>query len=769
MQVFWILFKKEFSGCFKNGIAYVVVLIYLLASIGIAFYHGSYLAMHDAALYSLFMWQPLILMIIIPALTMRVWTEEYKSGTDEFLFTQPLTDRIPVLAKFSAVFSLLTMMSIFLLPFVFSSAMWLHLDVGNLICNFIGLELVMFLFSALGCLMSCLSRQMIIAYLLSAMLIALLIWLPSGHFYDIYNNFLFGEIGIFDVLYFVLLGCGLLILNILAVTLRRAVIHYRTLKFIVFGGLLSAGLIFCLLTINNLSHHKVDFTSAKIYTPKPQTEAIIENLNQPITLEIYVAQDYLSANPINQHFFEQILRFTKKYETISKGLIKVETLPVKAYSALEENILQRGLYFEENERGSRDYFGAFVKLGDGTETVIKHFIPQRYAYTEKDIDTALLKLTQPSLQKKIGVYIGQKKLQPLEGILLNLENDYDTIRITDNLPYISSKLDLLILINPKKLPELFLYALDQYIINGGKVMIFFDLYTNQQEDDVNKQSLNIIPFLADWGIDLTDYISNEGEIDNLFDVGKMLNIFTASIINVKNKALEVQPVIMAPDGMVGLILNGKFKSHYQENPFAENNPSLRSLPWTEENQATQITIIGDVDLLNDSYWSDSYSNDKSPYNLIPLAANGDLVRGLVDYMVGNNIYRTLPINAQNSNEQNILTQLYVASYRSNARKLDEYDTQIGQLKAEIVEKSKGNEKVLKQMLKTSSTGRQLAQTEQKFEQLQYKVKQGQTQKIYEIEIMQIILIPLELMLLLWLFLKSLEERQKRKIWEKFDD
>jgi hypothetical protein len=126
----------------------------------VAFYFGSYLDMHDTAIYALFMWQPLILVALIPALSMRIWTEEYKSGTDEFLLTLPLSDSVLVLAKWAAVFSLLSLMALGLLPFILYTASRLHLDFYNIMSNFIGLELMMMTLSSLGCLISSLSRQL---------------------------------------------------------------------------------------------------------------------------------------------------------------------------------------------------------------------------------------------------------------------------------------------------------------------------------------------------------------------------------------------------------------------------------------------------------------------------------------------------------------------------------------------------------------------------------------------------------------------------------
>ena len=102
MQQLWALFLREFRSYFRSFLAFMVFFVYLFVSIGSSFYFGSYLGMHDTALYALFYAQPIILAVLIPALSMRLWSEEYRLGTIEFLLTQPVKIMYLVLAKYLA-------------------------------------------------------------------------------------------------------------------------------------------------------------------------------------------------------------------------------------------------------------------------------------------------------------------------------------------------------------------------------------------------------------------------------------------------------------------------------------------------------------------------------------------------------------------------------------------------------------------------------------------------------------------------------------------
>lgn len=767
MRIFFTLLQKELSSCFKNCSAFWIFLIYLFVSIGTAFYFGSFLTIRDMALYALFLPQPIILAVLIPALTMRTWTSEYRLGTDEFLLTLPINDTVLVAAKIGAVWLLLSIMSLFLLPFVFYTSTWLQLDWSNLLLCWLGLELVFFMFTSLGCLISCLCRQLTAAYLLSVLILSLLTFMSFSGLYSVYKDFLFAEISLADILYFILSGCGFFILNIFALALYRSGKKQYIWRMSAFAILFLIGLSLTVISVFYLFPHKIDLTGARTYSLKQQTLDIIKNTDQAVTIDIYAAKDYLKQNPDNRFFFEQINRFVQKYQLKSAGQITVRSQIVEAFSDEEENILQKGLFFEENIYGSRNYFGAVLRLNDGTETVIRQFLPQRRQYIEKDVDTAILKLTQPEKIRSIGVYLdGQQNLDPFVSMFINLENDYNVINIEDNIYRISDKLDLLILVNPKKLPSVFLYAIDQYIMCGGKLILFFDFLTRSQSLDNNKKDLDIASFFPDWGIELQKDLPSEGELAPQFITGrKNLNILNAAEFTVNNENLQIEPFITNGKNYIGAILKGKIHSHYEHNPFADTNPSLRLLPYTELNENAQIALVGDVDLLDEKNWVGPQSSDRNPYSIIPTSANGEAVRALVDYMTGNSIYINLPINNNTGNEQNISEQMMQLAQKVYQRQIAQNNENLERIRAALYLKTGGDENKLKQMLQISSAGQELAKAEQQKENLAYLVQNEYTKQTHRALLLQIVIFPLLCLALLWGILRRRNKRRQKQISE----
>lgn len=773
MQQFKALFKKELNTYFKSYFAYLIFFIYLFVSIGSAFYFGAYLAMHDAALYALFYAQPIILVVLLPAVTMRLWSDEYRSGTAEFLLTQPLSDKLPVLAKATAAMVLFGGMTLFLLPFIVFTGTMLTLDWENIFCCFVGLELAIAALTALGSLISALNKNIFTAYLLSVFAMALWVGLPITYFYGAYNNFLFAQIGWPDLLYFVLLAGGLLFLNILALEFRRTVVRHKIAKFSGFATLLLAGLTITLAALYNILDAKGDFTRAKLYTPKEETEAILAAVNQPIELNIYAARDYISESNEYYHYFQQLRRFLEKYQSQTKGLIEVNTLVVEAFSEMEDNVLGKGLYFEENSHGTKNYFGATLSLRDGREYTIKQFLLERRAFVEKDIDIALLKLISPDLVKNIAVYLpSDQKLEPLESLFLNLENDYNVLNLKKDTFRLPNQLDAVILFNPKMLPELFLYAVDQYVMRGGKLIVFYDFLTANQTEIINADNIKMVEFFNAWGITLDKNFVDSGVLNPVFAQSSyLLKLDKATAFNLTeaNPQLQVLPFIKSENGLIGGVLFGHLDSVYQFNPYAEESIAAKMEDFVPFNPKAQVAVVGDVDLLDEANWVDKRSPDRNPYSVIPSSANGEAVRSLIDFMVGNQIYQLLPVNTYAANKQNIGQQITDAAYEKYAEEYLKTSAAIREINAALYEESSQNINKMRNLLEVSAAGQSLAQQEKKAETLLYLMKKEYSRQVNQMIFLQAFLIPLLLTVLLFVGALLTARRGQKKFAEKFNE
>ena len=172
------LFKKEVSSFFSSLTGYIVVLVFLCATglITWVFPGSEYNIIENgyATLDSLFILGPWLFMFLIPAVTMRMFAEEQKSGTMELLFTKPLTDMQIVVAKYWSAFLLVVCALIPTLVYFFSiyflSSPVGNIDIAGIAGSYIGLLFLCSAFVAIGLFCSVLSGNQIVSFILALIL-----------------------------------------------------------------------------------------------------------------------------------------------------------------------------------------------------------------------------------------------------------------------------------------------------------------------------------------------------------------------------------------------------------------------------------------------------------------------------------------------------------------------------------------------------------------------------------------------------------------------
>jgi len=193
------LFKKEINGFLNSLIGYIVIIVFLLMT-GLFLWvfpmQFNILDFSYANLDGLFILGPFVFLFLIPAITMRSFADEKKSGTLEFLMTQPLTDLQIILAKFLAgfalvVFSLVPTIVYYISVFRLGMPPG-NLDSGGIWGSYLGLMFLGMSFTAIGIFSSSLTDNQVIAFILS-LLICFLLYLGFDY---IYMFILSGKIGL---------------------------------------------------------------------------------------------------------------------------------------------------------------------------------------------------------------------------------------------------------------------------------------------------------------------------------------------------------------------------------------------------------------------------------------------------------------------------------------------------------------------------------------------------------------------------------------------
>ncbi|MFC2166388.1 ABC transporter permease [Acidobacteriota bacterium] len=217
MQNIKHIFKKEFKSYFFSPIAYIVISVFLLI-IGWLFYSTFFLD-RQANLTRFFSLLPVAFAFVVPAVTMRLFSEEINIGSYEILLTMPVTFRDIIVGKFLAAVGFIGVMLIPTLFYAVSTAFLGKLDLGPVIGGYVGAILLGATFSSIGILASSVTRNQVVAFIigmavcltLTLLIDFMLFFLPSflvGIFQYLSANYHFqniakGVIDLRDILYFV--------------------------------------------------------------------------------------------------------------------------------------------------------------------------------------------------------------------------------------------------------------------------------------------------------------------------------------------------------------------------------------------------------------------------------------------------------------------------------------------------------------------------------------------------------------------------------------
>ena len=194
------VFKREFLGYFRSPVAYVFLVIFLLASVGLAFFAGGFFKAGIATLESYFLYHPWLFLFLVPAAGMRLWSEEKRSGTVELLFTLPVTTLQAVIAKFLAAWAFLALAILLSFPMPLTLAYLGNPDWGVVITSYMGSILMAGAYLGITALMSALTKNQVISFVLSVFVCFLITLLGTSMFAGFLTGFLTLPVALSDVI-----------------------------------------------------------------------------------------------------------------------------------------------------------------------------------------------------------------------------------------------------------------------------------------------------------------------------------------------------------------------------------------------------------------------------------------------------------------------------------------------------------------------------------------------------------------------------------------
>ena len=238
-----VIARRELGSYFATPLAYVFILIFLVLAGVFTFYLGNFYERDQADLGPFFNFHPWLYLFLVPAISMRLWSEERKSGSIELLLTLPITRFEAVLGKFIAAWLFAGLALLLTFPLWLTVNYLGQADNGVIFASYIGSWLMAGGFLAIGSCMSAISKSQVIAFILTAAVCLLFVlagfplvlnvfkdWLPmlvvdtvaSLSFMTHFGAIAKGVLGLQDLLYFVSVIMVWLLANSVVVEMKQA-------------------------------------------------------------------------------------------------------------------------------------------------------------------------------------------------------------------------------------------------------------------------------------------------------------------------------------------------------------------------------------------------------------------------------------------------------------------------------------------------------------------------------------------------------------------
>jgi ABC-2 type transport system permease protein len=269
----------------------------------------------------------------------------------------------------------------------------------------------------------------------------------------------------------------------------------RLILALIFVGVISISAV--LLSRKGVGALQTDFTSDNLYTLSDGTRSILGKLNQTITLKLYYSRVAAMKGPDSIRFWNNYYLYVRdlleEYANLSNGKIKLELIDPRTYSADEEEAIRNGIKRFPISDDESFYFGMLASTEMGKDATIEFFEPNRQELVEYDVSKIVSSLMQRE-KRKIGIVsslpvMGPANMSPymmrmmqMQGkrpdppwmIVNQLRMDYEVQSLKLDTHQVPDDIDFLMVIHPKDLGQKAVFAIDQFVMKGGKLMVFVD-------------------------------------------------------------------------------------------------------------------------------------------------------------------------------------------------------------------------------------------------------------------------------------------------------
>ena len=524
------VFRREFRSYFDSPVAYVFLTAFLVLTGFLTFSVTMLYERRQADLGPFFFWHPWVYLLLVPAATMGLWADERRNGTIEQLLTLPITVWQALVGKFLAAWAFLGIALALTLPVAATVGYLGSPDWGAVVCGYLGSLLLAGAAAAIGLFASTLSRSSVVGFVIGLVLVFLLLiigfepvtgalgrWgVPAGlvdglaacslltHFESLQR----GVVDAADIGFYL----GAIVFFLAAaktVTDGRRGASKGVVGLVAVAAIaIAADVILANLPL------RADLTEEGLYTLSRGSRAVLTKLDSDVVLKYYVSSSSPEMPMALKTYSQQVRNLLEEYERASNGKLSLETYDPKPDSDAEEWAQRYGVEPQTTSAfGSPVYFGVVAVCGDREET-LGVLSPRTESTLEYDLTRLVTRVAWPE-RPVVGV------MTSLEGVLgeppnpmmmqmgrrpprgwaafAELAKDYDVRAVAPDAEEIDPAIKTLVVLHAKDLSDKTLYAIDQFVLGGGRLIACVDPMSVQDIMASQRQGQN--PMMPSGGGD----------------------------------------------------------------------------------------------------------------------------------------------------------------------------------------------------------------------------------------------------------------------------
>ncbi|MEZ5401195.1 MAG: Gldg family protein [Bryobacteraceae bacterium] len=613
--------QRELFSYFGSPTGYVFITLFVFLSAVAAFWQERFFLNNLCNLDQLNAWFPYLLVFLVPAITMGLWAEERRQGTEELILTLPARDSELVLGKYFAGLAIYTVALVFSLSHVVVLSWLGSPDAGMLAATYAGYWLLGASLLPLGLLASQLTANLTVAFILGAALCGLPVFLRQAgaivtggaqrlaeqlSAVEQFRDLADGVVTTGSLVYFAALAAAVLYLNVKLAGRPRWRAKVIGLHYAVRACALVAAA-FALSVIAGRAGARLDVTSEQVHSLSPDTKKLIQSLDakRPVSIQAYLSPEvpraYLDVR-------NNLLQFLREFAALGRERVNVRIVETVKYSPEAREARERyGIEpfrvaaTEESASSVNEIFLALVFTCGAEEFVIPAFdrgLPVEYELMRS------IRVVSKAGRRRVGILQTPARLfggfdfqarrqSPEWSIVAELKKQYEVSEVSADTGY-PDNLDVVIAALPHALNAAQVSRLKDYADKGKAVMILvdplpaFNLQLSPQAEE-DRSPADLRPLLRSLGI---DWDSNRVVWDTYNPHPQLRSLPPEAVFAGKDGFSAADPVSSGLQEAV-LLYPGMLKSRNDEKlkvtPLIETGKASGTLRWS---QLVQRSIFG---------------------------------------------------------------------------------------------------------------------------------------------------------------------------------